>query len=113
MMRPCRVVFDVGAHAGFPIPAGAPFHPGEAWSYELGVELMTEIGGMNAETARSEIARYYGWPGQAPCYKLGQRVMLGLRDEFRAGGGDLRGFHTRVLGCGMIGLDHLRSQFLG
>jgi hypothetical protein len=87
MMRACRVVFDVGAHTHQPIPADAPFHPGERWSFELGVELMMDYGGMTRPTAESEVARYLGWPGQAPSYKLGQRVMLDTRREHLARGG--------------------------
>lgn len=112
MMRACRVVFDVGAHTHQPIPADAPFHPGERWSFELGVELMIEYGGMTRPTAESEVARYLGWPGQAPSYKLGQRVMLDTRREHLARGGTLRDFHSRVLGCGNVGLDQLRGLVL-
>ncbi len=112
MMRACRVVFDVGAHTHQPIPADAPFHPGERWSFELGVELMMDYGGMTRPTAESEVARYLGWPGQAPSYKLGQRVMLDTRREHLARGGTLRDFHSRVLGCGNVGLDQLQGLVL-
>lgn len=111
-MRACRVVLDIGAHLDLPIPADAPFAPGERWSYDLGVRLMTELGGMEAGMARSEVTRYLGWPGQAISYKVGQRAMLALRREFLAGGGALRDFHARVLACGNVGLDLLRSEVL-
>jgi uncharacterized protein (DUF885 family) len=87
MARACRVVFDVGAHMRTPIPDDAPFHPGAAWTFDLGVELMTEWAGLNRDTARSEVTRYYGWPGQAPSYKLGQRVILDLRSSSSRPGG--------------------------
>jgi uncharacterized protein (DUF885 family) len=103
---------DIGAHLDLPIPVDAPFAPGERWSYELGVRLMTELGGMEADMARSEVTRYLGWPGQAISYKVGQRAMLDLRREFLASGGTLRDFHARVLACGNVGLDLLRSEVL-
>lgn len=112
MMRACRVVFDIGAHLDLPIPADAPFHPGERWTFELGVALMQEVGGMTAEVADSEIKRYLGWPGQAISYKVGQKVMLDLRREFLAAGGELPEFHRRVLACGNLSLDLLRDQVM-
>jgi uncharacterized protein (DUF885 family) len=105
-------VFDLGAHRHGVIPADAPFHPGEPWSFELGVELMHRVGRMTRARAESDVTRYYGWPGQAPSYKLGQRAILALRREFLASGGTLRAFHARVLGCGNVGLDRLRAEVL-
>ena len=65
--------------------------------------------------ARSEVTRYLGWPGQAISYKVGQRVILQLRDEVRAREGaafDLKDFHNRVLDCGSVGLEVLREEVL-
>ena len=44
MIRACRVVIDIGSHLSLPIPADQPFHPGEAWSFETGVEMLTSHG---------------------------------------------------------------------
>jgi uncharacterized protein (DUF885 family) len=110
LMRACRVVFDIGAHLGLPIPKDAPFHPGEAWSFELGVEMMQDLGGLTHAHAESEVTRYYGWPGQAISYKVGERTILRLRDEFLKQGGTLKDFHTRVLACGNLSLDLLHAQ---
>jgi uncharacterized protein (DUF885 family) len=110
LVRACRVVFDIGAHLGLPIPDDAPFHPGERWTFELGVEMMRALGGLPPEQAESEVTRYLGWPGQAISYKVGERAILSLRRELLASGGTLREFHARVLGCGNVGLDHLRTQ---
>jgi uncharacterized protein (DUF885 family) len=112
-IRACRVVFDIGAHLGLVIPSDAPFHPGEAWTFDLGVELLESFGGLTRARASDEITRYLGWPAQAISYKLGQRAMLALRAEFLAQGGALRDFHTRVLACGNVSLDLLRGQVLG
>jgi uncharacterized protein (DUF885 family) len=111
MARACRVVIDIGAHLSLAIPDGQPFHPGGAWSFELGVEMLTTMAGLGNERAISEMTRYLGWPGQAITYKVGQRVMLELRDAERARLGvafDPKAFHARILGCGNVGLDHLR-----
>jgi uncharacterized protein (DUF885 family) len=113
MLRACRVVIDVGSHLDLPIPEDAPFHPGERWSYELAVELLTDFAYLAPDYARSEVTRYLGWPGQAISYKVGERVMLELRGEFQKGGGDLKEFHSRVLGSGPVGLDLLRELVLG
>lgn len=112
LIRACRVVFDVGAHLDLPIPADAPFHPGERWTFELGVELLRDLGGLSPERAASEVTRYLGWPGQAISYKVGERAILALREEFLGAGGTLRDFHARVLGCGNVGLDRLREQVI-
>jgi uncharacterized protein (DUF885 family) len=65
---------------------------------------------------RFEVNRYLGWPGQAPSYKVGQRIWEQLRDEMerRQGDGfDIREFHRRALDLGGVGLDTLRSTLLG
>ncbi len=113
MMRSCRVVIDIGLHCGFAIPDDAPFHPGEAWTYELAVEMMTDVAHVAPAMAESEIVRYLGWPGQAISYKVGERAILDLRAEVQARGDfDLKAFHSTVLGCGSIGLDLLRELVL-
>lgn len=115
MIRACRVVIDLGAHLALPIPSDQAFHPGEAWSFELGVEMLETMGGVQPEHALSEMTRYLGWPGQAISYKVGQRVLLELRGELerRLGSAfDLKAFHARVLGSGNVGLDHLTRLVL-
>jgi uncharacterized protein (DUF885 family) len=110
LLRACRIVFDIGAHLGLPIPADAPFHPGEAWTYDLGVELLTTLAMQAEPMAHSEITRYLGWPAQAITYKVGEKALLDLRTELVAGGHlDQREFHRRVIAAGALGLDHLRE----
>ena len=92
-----------------------PFHPGERWTFDLGVEALEHYAFLTNDLAVSEITRYLGWPGQAISYKVGERVILGLREEARAKEGDafdLKAFHERVLGSGPVGLDHLRDIVL-
>ncbi|MEJ7743378.1 MAG: DUF885 family protein [Nocardioidaceae bacterium] len=59
-----------------------------------------------------EVNRYLGWPGQAPAYKVGERIWLQARDAVkqRQGGDfDLKQFHRRALDLGALGLDPLRE----
>ena len=37
-------------------------------------------------TLRFELDRYLGWPGQAPSYKVGERIWLEAREDARGGG---------------------------
>jgi uncharacterized protein (DUF885 family) len=117
MMRAVRVVVDLGMHLEFEIPAGTDFgngadHGGERWTPELGWEYMTA----NVNTTEAQLAfeldRYLGWPGQAPAYKLGERIWLQSRDDAKARKGadfDLKTFHRQALDLGSIGLKPLRE----
>jgi uncharacterized protein (DUF885 family) len=115
LLRALRVVADIGMHLELEIPAGESFHPGETWSYELAVELLHRRGFLPLDHAESEVTRYLGWPGQAIAYKVGQRVILELREELRRRLGpafELKEFHARVVGSGSVGLDLLRERVL-
>jgi uncharacterized protein (DUF885 family) len=71
---------------------------------------------MSDEFIQFEVNRYLGWPGQAPSYKVGQRIWEGLRDEVaEREGGDfsIKEFHRRALGIGGVGLDTLRTALIG
>ena len=71
---------------------------------------------MNEGFVRFEVNRYLGWPGQAPSYKVGQRIWEQLRDEVAQREGDrfdIREFHRRALDLGGVGLDTLRGALLG
>jgi uncharacterized protein (DUF885 family) len=59
-----------------------------------------------------EVNRYFGWPGQAPSYKVGQRIWEQIRDEVKAKEGasfDIKVFHKKALNLGGLGLDSLRN----
>lgn len=112
MLRACRVVIDIGSHLGLPIPEDQPFHPGEAWTFETGVEMLVDYAAQSRPVSESEMTRYLGWPGQAISYKVGQRAIRDLRagEERRLGDAfDLKGFHARLLEVGSIGLDTLAA----
>ncbi|MEU1998282.1 DUF885 domain-containing protein [Nocardia gamkensis] len=113
LFRAARVIVDIGMHLQLKIPAGAGFHPGKRWTPDLGAEFLLTRTVLDPAEARDEIDRYLGWPGQAPAYKLGERLWLTARDEARQRAGqafDLKDFHTRALELGGMGLDTLRAQ---
>ena len=113
MLRACRVAIDIGFHCGFPIPDDAPFHPGEEWTFDTAVEMLGSYAYLHDAYAESEVTRYFGWPGQAPAYKVGERVILDLREQFmQRDGATLKDFHFRVVGSGAVGLDHLEELVL-
>jgi uncharacterized protein (DUF885 family) len=112
--RAARVVVDIGMHLQLEIPRDNPFGfaPGERWTPELGLEFMRAHCRMADPVIRFEVNRYLGWPGQAPSYKVGERIWLQARDDARTRLGDafdLKAFHRAALDLGSIGLDPLRS----
>ena len=111
LLRAARVVVDLGVHAELPIPADSPWRPGERWSADLVWEYLRSRVQVDDQMLRFELDRYLGWPGQASCYKLGERIWLTARDEARRRQGaefDLKRFHSQALALGPIGLDPLR-----
>lgn len=113
LLRAARVVIDLGTHLELTLPPGCGFHEGARWTPALGLELLLTRTITDPGQARDEIDRYLGWPGQAPAYKLGERLWLTARDEARQRHGaafDLRAFHRQALEMGSMGLDTLRGQ---
>ncbi len=114
LLRSCRIAIDIGVHCGLAIPADVTFHPGSEWSFELAEELLTERALMSADAARSEVIRYFGWPGQAITYKVGEQAILDMRAEHSGRPNfDLKSFHSHLLAVGSVGLDLLRRQMAG
>jgi uncharacterized protein (DUF885 family) len=113
-LRATRVIVDIGMHLELEIPRDNPFgfHPGERWTPELGWEFLRAHCRMTDEVLRFEWRRYLGWPGQAPSYKIGERIWLQARDEAKLRKGadfDLKAFHRDALDLGALGLDPLRK----
>jgi len=111
-MRAARVVLDIGLHCGFDAPAEVG---GGAWNWDKAWTFFNNHVSMDEGSALFEVNRYFGWPGQAPAYKLGERTWIQLRDAARAADPDLslKDFHTRALALGGLPLDVLRSAILG
>jgi uncharacterized protein (DUF885 family) len=113
-LRAARVIVDIGMHLKLEIPRDNPFgfHPGERWTPELGWEFMRAHCRVPDEILRFEVNRYLGWPGQAPSYKVGERIWFQARADARVrkgAGFDLRAFHRDALNLGSLGLDPLRA----
>jgi uncharacterized protein (DUF885 family) len=110
LFRTARIILDIGMHLELEIPAGTGFHEGERWTPELGLEFLLTRTLTADQEAHDEIDRYLGWPGQAPAYKLGERIWLQARADAQARHGaafDLKAFHTAALNLGSMGLDPL------
>jgi uncharacterized protein (DUF885 family) len=112
--RAARVIVDIGMHLQLEIPRDNPFgfRPGETWDHDRGLEFMRQHCRMDDEQIKFEVNRYLGWPGQAPSYKVGERIWLQARDDARARLGDrfdLKSFHRSALDLGSVGLDPLQA----
>jgi uncharacterized protein (DUF885 family) len=110
-MRAARVVLDIGVHLGKPRLDGTG-----TWDADYALEFMRANVNMPDEFVRFEVNRYLGWPGQAPSYKVGQRLWEQVRDAYQASRGDafsMKEFHKRALDLGGVGLDTLKSALLG
>ncbi|SMG38135.1 DUF885 domain-containing protein [Agreia pratensis] len=109
-MRAARVVLDIGVHLGKQRPDGEGI-----WDADYALEFMRANVNMDDAFIRFEVNRYLGWPGQAPSYKVGQRIWERLRDDYRAQQGDsydAKEFHRRALDLGGVGLDTLQKFLL-
>jgi uncharacterized protein (DUF885 family) len=104
-LRAARVVIDIGVHLGLPRPDGSP------WTFDGACEVLRSQGRAEDHRVRAEVLRYFGWPGQAISYKLGERGWLAAREHARRRPGfDLKRWHTAALGLGPIGLGDLATE---
>ena len=108
-LRAARVVVDIGVHLGKPCPQR---WGGGTWDAQKAWDFLNAHVSMEPEFLQFELNRYLGWPGQAPSYKVGQRLWEQLRDRARERAGtdfDLAEFHRRALSVGSVGLDTLSA----
>jgi uncharacterized protein (DUF885 family) len=106
-MRAARVVLDLGVHLSKPKLEGEG-----VWDYDYALDFMLKNVNMPKEFVVFEVNRYFGWPGQAPSYKVGQRIWEQIRDEVKSREGssfDIKAFHKKALNLGGLGLDTLRT----
>ncbi|APH44986.1 hypothetical protein BMW26_08470 [Microbacterium sp. 1.5R] len=109
-MRAARVVLDIGVHLGKPRLDGQG-----TWDADYALDFMRKNVNMSDQFVQFEVNRYLGWPGQAPSYKVGQRIWEQVRDAYQAERGadfDVKEFHKRALDMGGVGLDTLRTALL-
>jgi uncharacterized protein (DUF885 family) len=104
-VRAARVVIDIGVHLDLPLPDGS------RWTFDKACEVLGTRGRAEPYRVRPETIRYFGWPGQAISYKLGERAWLAARAEaMRRPGFDLKRWHTAALSLGPVGLENLTSE---
>ena len=121
-LRAVRVVVDIGLHLGLTIPTDADpalladvdgAEPGAVWERGLAREFLRVRALQTPAFAASEVDRYLGLPGQAICYKVGEREWIAAREDARAAAGDgfdLKAWHMRALALGSVGLAVLRAE---
>jgi uncharacterized protein (DUF885 family) len=112
-LRATRVVLDIGLHSGFEAPAEVG---GGEWTWDKAWTFFNTHVTMAEGNARFELTRYFGWPGQAPAYKLGQHAYLQMRESARTRDGaafDLKAFHAKALSLGSLGLATIRAATNG
>lgn len=105
-MRAARVVLDIGVHLEKQNLEGTG-----VWDFNYALNFMKSNVNMSPEFVRFEVTRYFGWPGQAPAYKIGQRIWEQIRDDYKARKGaafDMKQFHSTALNMGGLGLDSLK-----
>jgi uncharacterized protein (DUF885 family) len=100
MWRAVRLVVDTGIHA-------------KGWTEQQAVDYFLANSPLAEGAIRSEVRRYFVWPGQATTYKIGMITMQRLRDEARQTLGpafDYRAFHDVMLGGGSMPLPVLEGR---
>ena len=100
-MRACRLVTDTGIHA-------------LGWSRDKAIDYMLHHSPLSRRMIEGEIDRYIGHPAQALSYMMGRLEIDRIRREAEQQPGfDIKTFHDRVLGNGMVPLGTLRRLVLG
>jgi uncharacterized protein (DUF885 family) len=94
MMRAIRLVVDTGIHA-------------MGWTEQQAITYFGNNSSMSESFIKSEIRRYFVWPGQATSYKVGMLKIQALRKKSEEELGDtfdIRKFHDVILGGGPVPL---------
>lgn len=102
-MRAARVVLDIAVHCEKPRLDGTG-----KWDFDYALAFMSENVNMAPAFVNFEVNRYFGWPGQAPSYKIGQRIWEQLAADATAKGVSQKEFHRKALNLGGLGLDTLK-----
>lgn len=105
-LRAARVVLDIGVHLGKKTSDG-----GE-WTFKYAYRFLRNHVAMSDANLHFELHRYFGWPGQAPSYALGQRLWQELRADALQTGQTAREFHAIALAEGSIPMSILRDVVL-
>ena len=95
MVRALRLVVDTGIHY-------------YGWSYQKAYDYYKKYSFNGDLQIKTQILRYIALPGQALCYKMGEKIILDLKKQYN---GDIKKFHTKILENGSIPLWLLKEQF--
>jgi uncharacterized protein (DUF885 family) len=109
--RAARVVLDLAIHLGKPRLDGTGI-----WDFDYARAFLADNLNMSPEFITFETNRYFGWPGQAPSYKVGQRIWEDLRAQAEHLAGDqfdIKAWHHAALNLGGLPLDTLRYALSG
>jgi uncharacterized protein (DUF885 family) len=100
MWRSIRLVVDTGVHS-------------KHWSRQQMIDFFHQHTAMDDQNIETEVDRYIAWPAQALGYKLGEMMILRLRERARQQLGskfDIRAFHDAILDQGPLPLDVLEAN---
>jgi uncharacterized protein (DUF885 family) len=106
-LRAARVVVDIGMHCGY------KDFDGNVWNADSAFKILHERALLDDISARSEVDRYLGWPGQAISYKVGERFWMEARESAKVRLGsrfELKKFHAFAVGLGPMGLDPFQRE---
>lgn len=101
MFRAVRLVVDSGIHY-------------YNWTYNEAVDYMVKHVAISKSEIETEVQRYICLPGQALCYKVGERKIMSLKQKYIAAFGDdeknIKQFHKLILEDGIIPLSLLEAK---
>jgi len=100
MWRAIRLVVDTGIHA-------------KGWTEEQANQFFRDNSPISDGAIKTEVQRYFVWPGQATSYKIGMLKILELREKAETELGDkfdIRAFHDVILGSGAVPLTILERM---
>lgn len=100
MLRAARLVVDTGIHD-------------RGWSRSRACQYLLEKTALTEQNVNAEVDRYISVPGQALSYKMGERVLLRLREKAEhelESTFSRRAFHDQILEEGAMPLDMLEDK---
>ena len=100
MWRAIRLVVDTGIHA-------------KGWTEEQANQFFRDNSPISDGAIKTEVQRYFVWPGQATSYKIGMLKIIELRERAETELGDkfdIRAFHDVILGSGAVPLTILERM---
>lgn len=95
MVRALRLVVDTGIHY-------------YGWGFNKTFKLMRNYLFESDIQIKNQILRYTAIPSQALSYKIGEKIILQLKEKFK---GNIKQFHKKILENGQIPMSFLEKQF--